>query len=82
MATARKQQDEPQEKIEDAYHKTEEATLEAVGQIKEKVMEEIEAGQESLRSATDQAGNFVKERPLLSVGCAFLAGWAISKLIK
>jgi ElaB/YqjD/DUF883 family membrane-anchored ribosome-binding protein len=42
----------------------------------------LEAGSETVKNKAEQAENMIKERPLLSVGCAFVAGWAISKLIK
>ena len=50
--------------------------------VKEAVHETLEASSESVKNTSEKAENIIKERPLLSVGCAFLAGWAVSKLIK
>lgn len=50
--------------------------------MKEAVHETLEASSESVKNTSEKAENIIKERPLLSVGCAFLAGWAVSKLIK
>ncbi len=82
MAAARTQKNSTQAKSEEAYEKAEEAAIEAVDNIKEHVQQSVAAGSETLKSATTTAENTVKKRPLLSVGCAFLAGWAVAKLIK
>lgn len=82
MATAKTKTTDPQQKIEDAYHLAEEATSEAVSSLKSQAKESLSEGTEKVKSATHQAENIIKEHPLLSVGCAFLAGWAISKIIK
>lgn len=50
--------------------------------MKEHAKEKLEVGAENIQQATKSAENVIKERPLLSIGCAFLAGWAVSKLIK
>ncbi|WP_413285242.1 hypothetical protein [Vibrio sp. MA40-2] len=82
MPRSNTQQSTAKKKAEDAYEKAEEATAETVENIKDQVQEKLEASSESVKNATQQAENLIKERPLLSVGCAFLAGWAVSKLIK
>ena len=82
MATPKAKTQESQEKIEEAYHLAEEATSEAVHSLKNKAQESLSEGSEKVKSVTNQAENIIKERPLLSIGCAFLAGWAVSKLIK
>lgn len=71
-----------QQKLEDAYHLAEQATTEAVGEIKKQTQAKLDAGSETVQDATKQAENIIRERPLLSIGCAFLAGWAVSKLVK
>jgi ElaB/YqjD/DUF883 family membrane-anchored ribosome-binding protein len=82
MATAKKTTETPQEQLEEAYHLAGQATSDAVGAVKEQAKEKLEAGGESIQQATQSAENMIKKRPLLSIGCAFLAGWAVSKLIK
>lgn len=73
MATTKTQT--PKDKIE-------EATTEAINSVKDQVEESFNEGSEKIKHKANQAENIIKEHPLLSVGCAFLAGWAISKLIK
>jgi len=80
--TTKAKTQETQSKVEDAYHSAEEAATEAVHSLKNKAQESLTEGSEKIKTATAQAESVIKERPLLSVGCAFLAGWAISKLIK
>ncbi|EGQ9297363.1 hypothetical protein F7U79_15095 [Vibrio parahaemolyticus] len=82
MANTKESAVKPQEQFEEAYHLAEQATSEAVGAMKEHAKEKLEVGAESIQQATKSAENVIKERPLLSIGCAFLAGWAVSKLIK
>ncbi|UJF22648.1 hypothetical protein [Shewanella sp. OMA3-2] len=82
MATTKAKTAEPQQKIEEAYHLAEEATSEMVNSLKDQAKESLSEGTEKVKSATHQAENMIKEHPLLSVGCAFLAGWAISKILK
>ncbi|WP_027696659.1 hypothetical protein [Vibrio litoralis] len=73
MVTAKNQT--PKEKIEAA-------TAEAIDSVKDQVEESLNEGSEKIKNKASQAENIIKEHPLLSVGCAFLAGWAISKIIK
>ncbi|TOP79248.1 hypothetical protein CGH09_12815 [Vibrio parahaemolyticus] len=82
MANTKESAVKPQEQFEEAYHLAEQATSEAVGAMKEHAKEKLEVGAENIQQATKSAENVIKERPLLSIGCAFLAGWAVSKLIK
>ncbi|QLE28787.1 hypothetical protein FDP11_25780 [Vibrio parahaemolyticus] len=82
MANTKESAVKPHEQFEEAYHLAEQATSEAVGAMKEHAKEKLEVGAENIQQATKSAENVIKERPLLSIGCAFLAGWAVSKLIK
>jgi len=93
MATVKTKTQDPKEKFGDAYHLAGEATSEAMNSLKDQAKESLNESSEKIKSmasessekiksVTSQAENLIKERPLLSVGCAFLAGWAISKLIK
>tara|TARA_R110001583_G_scaffold4077_4_gene24353 strand:+ start:425 stop:673 length:249 start_codon:yes stop_codon:yes gene_type:complete len=82
MATVKTKNQDPKEKFGDAYHLAEEATSEAMNSLKDQAKESLNESSEKIKSVASQAENMIKERPLLSIGCAFLAGWAISKLIK
>lgn len=73
---------DPKQNIEEAYEKVEQAATDAVENIKEQAQEKLDASSDNIKAATAQAEKTIKERPLLSIGCAFLAGWAVSKLIK
>lgn len=82
MANKKESTVKPQEHLEDAYHLAEQAASETVGAMKKQAKETLEVGTENIQQATKSAENVIKTRPLLSIGCAFLAGWAVSKLIK
>lgn len=82
MPTAKTKTQEAQNKTEEAYHLAEEAVLEGVDTLKKQAKSSLEDGSEQIKSVSLKAENVIKERPLLSIGCAFLAGWAISKLLK
>ena len=82
MPTSKAKTQSPQDKIEDAYHLAEEATSDAVDSLKSQAQEKLGEGSEKVKEVTNKTEVIIRERPLLSVGCAFLAGWAVSKLIK
>jgi len=82
MPTAKTKTQTPQEKMEEAYHLAGEATSDTVDALKNKAKDSVGEGSDKVKVVTGQAESLIKERPLLSVGCAFLAGWAVSKLIK
>ena len=82
MSTTKEKTQEAQSKAQDAYHLAEEAASEAVSSLKNKANESLNDGTEKVKAVKTQAELLVMERPLLSIGCAFLAGWAVSKLIK
>ncbi|UTA47738.1 hypothetical protein L1F30_16475 [Simiduia sp. 21SJ11W-1] len=83
MATAKNMNSiSSQEKLAQAYHLAGEAAADAVGNVKEQAKATLEANKERATEVADKAESVIKERPLLSVGCAFVAGWAISKLLK
>ena len=52
MATTKAKNQDPQQKIEDAYHLAEEATSEAVHSLKDKAKESLGEGTEKVKSAT------------------------------
>jgi ElaB/YqjD/DUF883 family membrane-anchored ribosome-binding protein len=82
MPTSKAKTQSPQDKIEDAYHLAEEATSDAVDSLKSQAQEKLGEGSKKVKEVTSQTETMIRDRPLLSVGCAFLAGWAVSKLIK
>lgn len=82
MADEMKQQKTAGEKLDDVREKAEEVKQEAADILKEKTQKNIACGKKAMNSATKNAECFVKEKPLLSVGCAFLAGVAIAKILK
>lgn len=81
-AKTKTQTQEAQTKAEEAFHSAEEAVLESVDTLKKQAKDSLEDGSEKIKSASLKAENVIKERPLLSIGCAFLAGWAVSKILK
>ncbi len=82
MPNANSKKTDPKQQAEEVYEMAEETATEAIESVKNTVQDTLEAGSETVKSKAEQAENMIKERPLLSVGCAFFAGWAISKLIK
>lgn len=42
----------------------------------------VEEGKIRAREYGDRAEDFVRERPLVTVGVAFAAGWLVSRLLK
>jgi len=82
MATVKTKTQDPKEKFGDAYHLAGEATSEAMNSLKDQAKESLNESSEKIKSMASESSEKIKSVPLLSVGCAFLAGWAISKLIK
>ncbi|UTF59763.1 hypothetical protein [Gilvimarinus sp. DA14] len=41
----------------------------------------VEEGREAAREYGSQAENYLRERPLVTVGVAFAAGWVVSRLL-
>ncbi|EKO3429607.1 hypothetical protein K6U20_01415 [Vibrio fluvialis] len=82
MPNANTKKTDSKQQAEEIYEMAEGVASEAIENVKNTVQDTLEAGSETVKNKTEQAENMIKERPLLSVGCAFIAGWAISKLIK
>ncbi|WP_435235838.1 hypothetical protein ACR30L_19195 [Psychromonas sp. PT13] len=82
MATSKAKTQSSQEKMEDAYQLAGEAASETVDSLKMQAKEKLGEGTDKVKKVTSQTESIIKERPLLSVGCAFIAGWAVSKLLK
>lgn len=71
-----------QDKFKQAYQLAGEAAADMAGNIKEQTKSQIDTSKDKASELGDKAENLIKERPLLSIGCAFAAGWAISKIMK
>lgn len=71
-----------QEKFQEAYHLAEEATSDVVGAIKQQAQERANLGADEVKVNAKKVETMIKERPLMAIGCAFVAGLAVSKLIK
>ena len=71
-----------QEKFKQAYELAGEAAADIASNIKEQTKTQIGTGKDKADELSNQAENLIKERPLLSIGCAFAAGWVVSKLMK
>ncbi len=85
MAAVRKSQTEKQdiEALEEqVYNKAQEAVKETVESMKENAQLNAEAGKEALKNASGVVESTIKEKPFISLGCAFIAGLAIAKVLK
>lgn len=71
-----------QDKFKQAYTLAGEAASDMVDSVKDRAQNQYDVNKQRASDVADKAENVIKERPLLSVGCAFLAGWAVSKLLK
>jgi len=82
MATAKATNISSHEKLKKAYHLAGEAAHDTADQVKSRAKSSAKAGRKRAEDAVEKAEDSIKKHPLISVGCAFLAGWAISKLMK
>lgn len=71
-----------QEKLSEAYKLAGEAASDIVGGIKSQAKTKISDNKDKAMDATKVAEAFIQEKPLLSLGCAFAAGWLVSKILK
>ncbi|WGL18095.1 hypothetical protein PVT68_07315 [Microbulbifer bruguierae] len=55
---------------------------ETADQVKSRTRETVEKGKQHAHDVTERAENSIKAHPLISVGCAFAAGWLIAKILK
>lgn len=83
MATAKAPQtNSSREKLAQAYQLAGEAATQTAGDLRARATTTLNS---SKRRATDfekRAEATIKAHPVLSVGCAFAAGWVIAKLLK
>lgn len=69
-------------KLKDAYNLAGEAASDYLDGAKGHAKVKIDEGKEKAQELTQKAEAYIKEKPLVSIGAAFVAGWAISKLLK
>ncbi|MBF9003298.1 MULTISPECIES: hypothetical protein [Vibrio] len=82
MANEKMQHTTTGEKIDDVRTKAEELTKEAAETIKEETKKNVESSKKALNSVSGSAENMVKDKPFVSIGCAFVAGVVLAKLLK
>ncbi|WP_299598615.1 hypothetical protein [uncultured Microbulbifer sp.] len=81
------------EKLNKAYHLAGEAAHDTAENVKARAHETAETVKARTRASMDKskerahdvqvkAENSIKAHPLVSVGCAFAAGWLIAKILK
>lgn len=70
------------EKLKEACSLAGEAATEAIGGVKEEAGVKYNEGKYKADELTTTAIEFVKEKPLASIGIAFAAGWLFSKFTK
>jgi len=71
-----------QDKFKQAYQLAGEAASDIAENIKQQTESKIDTSKDKASELSDKAEKIIKERPLLSIGCAFAAGWTISKIMK
>ena len=50
--------------------------------VKARTRASVEQGKQRAQDVAERAENSIKAHPLVSVGCAFAAGWLIAKILK
>lgn len=71
-----------QEKFKEAYNLAGEAAADMMDSVKEQAKVKMETNKAKADELGARAEKMIIEKPLLSIGAAFVAGWAFSKLIK
>ncbi|MFS1524809.1 hypothetical protein ACL7TT_11955 [Microbulbifer sp. 2304DJ12-6] len=83
MATARAPQtNSSKKKLQQAYNLAGEAASEAAENLKQRAKSSVETQRQRATDVMQKAESSVRERPILAVGCAFMVGWVIAKLLK
>lgn len=93
MATAKAPHNSGREKFSQAYHLAGEAAhdtaehvktraRETADTVKARTRDSMEKGKQRAQDVEERVENSIKAHPLVSVGCAFAAGWLIAKLMK
>ncbi|WP_105101840.1 DUF883 family protein [Microbulbifer pacificus] len=55
---------------------------ETADHMKARTRDSVEKGRQRAHDVAERAENSIKAHPLVSVGCAFAAGWLIAKILK
>ncbi|WP_066962415.1 YqjD family protein [Microbulbifer sp. Q7] len=55
---------------------------ETADQVKTRTQAGVEQGKQRAHDVAERAESSIKAHPLVSVGCAFAAGWLIAKILK
>lgn len=82
MATAKSPYGNSQEKLKQAYNLAGEAAHDAADSLKARARSSVEANKKRATDLADRAETSIRQHPVLSVSCAFAAGWLIAKLLK
>lgn len=83
MATAKaSQQNSGRDKLTQAYQLAGEAASETVEQLKKRATTTLKTSKTQAVNFEKRAEDTIKAHPVLSVSCAFAAGWLIAKLLK
>lgn len=81
------------DKLHQAYHLAGEAAQDTAANVKMRARETadtmkartrhgMEKGKQRAQDVAEKAESSIKAHPLVSVGCAFAAGWLIAKILK
>ena len=93
MASAKAPHNSGREKLSQAYHLAGEAAhdtaenvkaraRETAETVKSRTRDSVEKGKQHAQDMEQRVESSIKAHPLVSVGCAFAAGWLIAKLMK
>ena len=69
-------------KLNEAYNLAGEAATEMMEKAKTQAKATFDTNKVKVTEASEKAESLIKEHPLIGIGCAFVAGWAVSKLMK
>ncbi|MFC6634682.1 hypothetical protein [Microbulbifer taiwanensis] len=81
MATA-KALHNSQDKLKQAYHLAGEAAQETAQSLRARATSSLNTSKKRATDLEQRAEASIKAHPVLSVTCAFAAGWVIAKLLK
>ena len=93
MASAKAPHNSGREKLSQAYHLAGEAAhdtaehvkaraRETADTVKTRTRDSMEKGKQRAQDVEQRVESQIKAHPLISVGCAFAAGWLIAKILK
>ncbi len=83
MATAKApRSNSSRQKLNQAYHLAGEAATETAQQLTARARSSMLTNRKRVTDLAGKTQTSIKQHPVLSVGCAFAAGWVIAKLFK